>query len=314
VPAFLGLNDDAIPGCSPTCTNAAMALAFAFGFRNLYLFGTDYGYQDKSQHHSRFSVYGQESRTEFASRFRNETARGTEARHKFETDGVNGTTVITQGDYFTAKRAVENYLSDRGKQRLNFSVRNCSDGALIEGASWMSPKAFNEVLQKASIGERDRLIETLEASVKEMPSFDTGQIFGAVVQEVTETAREFLAVLRNSRLRGRKDLIIVCNQIRDYLNRVGPGSGRRSPVVVQLMGWQILKGTVQRFLQTGLCHGLAHEDGDLQPFLDHWRATFMAFLKQLPDHFSTVILADMPPIDDPWVTTRLMHPEPEREG
>ncbi|WP_203300285.1 6-hydroxymethylpterin diphosphokinase MptE-like protein [Marinobacter sediminum] len=312
VPAFLGLNEDAIPGCSPTCTNAAMALAFAFGFRNLFLFGTDYGYQEKSQHHSRFSIYGQESRTEFASRFRKETARGTEARPKFETEGVNGTTVTTQGDYFTAKRAVENYLSDRIEQRLSFSVRNCSDGALIGGADWMSPTAFTESLERASVDERDRLIETLEASARDMPDYDTAQIFGAVAQEVSGTATEFLSVLRNSRLRGRKDLIIVCNQIRDYLNRVGPGSGRRSSPVVQLMGWQILKGTVQRFLQTGLCHGLAHEDRDLQSFLDHWKTTFLAFLRQLPDHFSSVILKEVRPIDDPWVTTRLMNPEPER--
>ncbi|MDP4546831.1 MAG: 6-hydroxymethylpterin diphosphokinase MptE-like protein [Marinobacter sp.] len=309
IPAFLGLNADAIPGCSPTCTNAALALAFAFGFRNLFLFGTDYGYQDKSQHHSRFSVYGQESRTDFASRFQKETARGTEARPKFETQGVNGTTIITQGDYFTAKRAVENFLLDRKNQRLNFSVRNCSDGALIEGAEWLSPEELGKLLEPETVALA-RELEALEACFKGMPTFDTQQLFGDVAKEVAERAREFLLVLKSSRLRGRKDLIVVCNEVRDHLNRVGPGSDRQSPVVIQLMGWQILKGTVQRFLQTGLCHGLAHEDKDLQPFLDHWVATFKSFLEKLPMHFSSVILSNQPPEDDPWVTTRLMNAEP----
>ncbi|MBW0146811.1 motility associated factor glycosyltransferase family protein [Marinobacter arenosus] len=312
IPAFLGLNTDAIPGCSPTCTNAALALAFAYGFRNLFLFGTDYGYQDKSQHHSRFSVYGQESRTDFASRFQRETASDTEARPKFETEGVNGTTVITQGDYFTAKRAVETYLADRRNQGLNFSVRNCSDGALIDGAEWLSHEAFGESLEAASVEKRNTLIEAVEACALEMPDYDTDQIFGAVSKEVSDTAREFLSVLKNSRLSGRKDLIVVCNQIRDYLNRVGPGSGRRSPVVIQLMGWQILKGTIQRFLQMGLCHGLAHKDEDLQPFLEHWGNTFKVFLEALPDHFASVILSERRPGDDPWVTTRLMNAEPDR--
>ncbi|RMJ03908.1 hypothetical protein DOQ08_01228 [Marinobacter litoralis] len=309
IPAFLGLNADAIPGCSPTCTNAALALAFASGFRNLFLFGTDYGYQDKSQHHSRFSVYGQESRTGFASRFQKETARGAEARPKFESEGVNGTTIITQGDYYTAKRAVENYLLDRKSQGLNFSVRNCSDGALIEGAEWMSIDEFNGRFELAEV-DRTCELDALKTCVEDMPDFDVRQLFEAVSKEISETVREFLSVLKNSRLRGRKDLIVVCNQIRDYLNRVGPGSNRRSPVVVQLMGWQILKGTVQRFLQTGLCHGLAHQDNDLQPFLDHWGATFKSFLEELPVHFSSVILSDLPPEDDPWVTTRLMDAEP----
>lgn len=312
IPAFLGLNSDAIPGCTPTCTNAALALAFAYGFRNIFLFGTDYGYQDKSQHHSRFSVYGQESKTEFASSFRKDTAPETEARPKFETEGVNQTTVITQGDYFTAKRAVETYLSDRENQGLSFSVSNCSDGALIEGAEWMSEQEFSASLESASLNGRDELIAVLKDCSVEMPEYDTNQIFGAVSQEIADTAREFLSVLKNSRLSGRKDLIVICNQIRDYLNRVGPGSGRRSPVVVQLMGWQILKGTVQRFLQMGLCHGLAHEDEDLQPFLDHWATTFKAFLQELPEHFSSVMLADLEPHEDPWVTTRLMNAEPKR--
>lgn len=311
IPAFLGLNSDAIPGCTPTCTNAALALAFASGFRNIFLFGTDYGYQDKSQHHSRFSVYGEESKTAFASTFRSEMASGTEARPKFETMGVNGTKVITQGDYFTAKRAVETYLSDRDKQGISFSVHNCSDGALIEGADWLSEAAFSRLLEAASAQGKDAVMAAVKDSAKDMPEYDTHQIFGAVSNEVADTAQELLSVMRNSRLSGRKDLIIVCNQVRDYLNRVGPGSGRRSPVVVQLMGWQILKGSVQRFLQMGLCHGLAHHDEDLQPFLDHWSGTFKAFLEELPEHFSSVMLSDLEPSEDPWVNTRLMNAEPD---
>ncbi|MBW4933763.1 motility associated factor glycosyltransferase family protein [Marinobacter sp. F4206] len=312
IPAFLGFNDYAIPGCSPTCTNAALALAFAYGFRNIFLFGTDYGYQDKSQHHSRFSVYGQESKTEFATSFRKDTASETEARPKFETEGVNGTTVITQGDYFSAKRAAERYLEDRDKQGLTFSVRNCSDGALINGAEWLSEADFIEPLTAISEAERSGIIASVKESAESMPFIDRDQIFAAVAKEVKETAREFLLTLRGSRLSGLKDLIIVCNQIRDYLNRVGPGSGRRSQVIVQMMGWQILKGSVQRFLQTGLCHGLAHRDEDLQDFLDHWGQTFKEFLEQLPDHFSSVMLADLRPEEDPWVIHRLMNAEPDK--
>lgn len=313
IPAFLGLSSDAIPGCTPTCTNAALALAFAFGFRNIFLFGTDYGYQDKSRHHSRFSVYGQESKTEFATQFRKETASGTAARPKFETEGVNETTVITQGDYFTAKRAVETYLADREKQGLQFTVRNCSDGALIRGAEWMSDSDLSGALANSDVGDRAELIKAVTACAMEMPDFDNGQLFGAVSNEVADTAGQFLSMLKGGRLSGRKDLIILSNQIRDYLNRVGPGSGRRSPVVVQLMGWQILKGSIQRFLQTGLCHGLAHRDENLQPFLDHWGKTFKSFLEALPEHFASVILAKSEPSDDPWVTTRLMNAEPESE-
>ncbi len=309
IPALLGLEKDSVPGCTPTCTNAAVALAFAYGFRNLFLFGTDYGYQDKSQHHSKYSVYGQESKTEFASRFQKETASGTEARPKFETEGVNETTVITQGDYFTAKRTLETYLSDRKNQGLSFTVRNCSDGALIEGAEWISSADFSEQMSEVSDTARQTLLSSVDSCSMDLPDYDTKQIFAAVAREVEETSQVFASVLKNNRLSGRKDLIVVCNQIRDYLGRVGPRSGRRSPVTVQLMGWQIMKGTIQRFLQMGLCHGLAHRDDDLQPFLNHWSGTFKEFLEHLPEHFSKVMLSDAKPEDDPWVTRRLMDPE-----
>ncbi|MEC7729003.1 MAG: 6-hydroxymethylpterin diphosphokinase MptE-like protein [Pseudomonadota bacterium] len=312
IPAFLGFNDYAIPGCSPTCTNAALALAFAYGFRNIFLFGTDYGYQDKAQHHSRFSVYGEESKTEFATSFRKDTAPETEARPKFETEGVNGTTVITQGDYFSAKRAAERYLEDRNKQGLTYSVRNCSDGALINGAEWLSEADFMAPLTEISVAERKAVISSVIESAQPMPFIDRKQIFSSLAKEIKDTSKAFLSMLRDSRLSGRKDLIVVCNQIRDYLNRVGPGSGRRSPVIVQMMGWQILKGSVQRFLQTGLCHGLAHRDEDLQGFLDQWGRAFREFLEQLPEHFASVMLSDLEPAEDPWIVHRLMDPRPDK--
>ncbi|SFR42102.1 Protein of unknown function DUF115 [Marinobacter gudaonensis] len=311
IPALLGLHADAIPGCTPTCTNAALAIAFSIGFRNLYLFGTDYGYVDKQRHHSMYSVYGEKSASEFATRFRSETEAQTEARPKFEVEGVNNRTVITQSDYYTAKRSVENYLQDRLKQGLTFSVRNCSDGAVIEGAEWMSAESFTQQFSGASDADRHAAVGSVQASIVEMPDLDARVLVRSVVDEITMTSNGCLDILKGSRLAGRKDLVVVCNQIRDFVNRVGQGSGRQSHIVVQLMGWQMIKGTVQRFLQVGLCHGLAHEDENLAPFLKHWSDTLKEFLRLLPGHFRAVMESGEAPQNDDWVTTRLMNPEPD---
>jgi hypothetical protein len=310
IPALLGLHTDAIPGCTPTCTNAALAIAFSVGFRNLYLFGTDYGYVDKKRHHSMYSVYGERSASEFATRFRSETEAQTEARPKFEVEGVNNRKVITQGDYFTAKRSVENYLHDRFKQGLTFSVRNCSDGAVIEGTDWMSAEAFSRELSSASDADRESAVASVHASIVPMPELDARHLVRSVVDEISMTCNGCLAILKDGRLAGRKDLVVVCNQIRDFVNRVGQGSGRQSDVVVQLMGWQMIKGTIQRFLQIGLCHGLAQQDEQLEPFLEHWSSTLREFLELLPGHFRAVMESGKTPENDDWVTTRLMNPEP----
>lgn len=47
-----------LTSCEPTVANTALAVATNLGFRNIYLFGVDCGYSEKSdQHHSKDSVY-----------------------------------------------------------------------------------------------------------------------------------------------------------------------------------------------------------------------------------------------------------------
>jgi len=43
--------------CNPTVSNAAAASAVAMGFKNLYLFGVDYGFKSEEHHHSKGSLY-----------------------------------------------------------------------------------------------------------------------------------------------------------------------------------------------------------------------------------------------------------------
>jgi len=43
--------------CNPTVTNASTASAIAMGFTKLYLFGLDYGFKSKEEHHAKGSAY-----------------------------------------------------------------------------------------------------------------------------------------------------------------------------------------------------------------------------------------------------------------
>ena len=43
--------------CNPTVTNASTASAVAMGFKKLYLFGLDYGFKSKEEHHAKGSAY-----------------------------------------------------------------------------------------------------------------------------------------------------------------------------------------------------------------------------------------------------------------
>ena len=43
--------------CNPTVSNAATSVAVAMGFKNLVLFGVDYGFKSDAHHHSKDSIY-----------------------------------------------------------------------------------------------------------------------------------------------------------------------------------------------------------------------------------------------------------------
>jgi hypothetical protein len=108
--------------CNPSVANGALAVATHLGFEEVYLFGTDFGFKDKTKHHSKDSFYyeGEENQEKFK-----EFHYDLVADPNFESED----TVYT--DYFLdgAKGVMEICLEN------NKGVKcfNTSDGARIMG-------------------------------------------------------------------------------------------------------------------------------------------------------------------------------------
>lgn len=290
----------AVPGATATCTNAALAVSYFAGARNIFLFGTDYGYKDKSRTHSIRSVYGHESGVVSEQR----VSEGVKAnrRSAFKTVGVNGTEVLTQADYYTAKQRVEHFLQDVERAEVSLNVWNCSDGAEVVGAEWLSSEAFLRVMDEFK--ETEFLPqEFFEAKAILLPALNVDDRYRAVAHEVERMCSDISTILSSVELTKRADLMVAANEVRSCLNRVGDGSGRLAEPILQLMSWSILQGVIQHFLQVGLCHGLAQDEENLETFLGHWRRVFLEFLQKVPNHFSKVTCSDIQPGEDPWVNS-----------
>ncbi|WP_341582245.1 6-hydroxymethylpterin diphosphokinase MptE-like protein [Marinobacter metalliresistant] len=313
--ALTGFSDYGVGFCYPTCTNAAVSLSYSMGFRNLFLFGTDYGYRDKSKDHSRLSVFGETARTDFEKSVSEKSQKATIGRPTFQVTAVDGSSILTRSDYYSAKRSLEGFVAHVqavGDEKL--CVFNCSDGAAIDDTQWLSSAEFLECTERLVVDKDFSLSDFLNRQTGTLEAAHSYDRFVSVVIEIKETAQFLLSILKHARLDGRADLVEAANQVRSYLNRVGKHSGRASPVSVQYAGWQLVSGTVQRFLQIGLCHGLAHpDDADLVKFARHWRKAFSEFLQRVPDHCALVLLDDAVPERDPWVTRRIWDPEPDYE-
>lgn len=309
IPQFLGVSEHSIYHCSPTCTNSALAILYTIGARRFFLFGTDYGFYDKERNHSKFSIYGESPSSIKASSHYKKIADTEKARETFPVKSVTGDSILTRTDYYAAKRAVEEFVREKNKVDSALIVQNCSDGAEIEDVSWLKRSEYLDEVSRLSVGADSMFRPHLD--MRSLSDADFENSLSMLLYEFRKICGELRTVLDGNVIFSRDALILVANQLRGHLNRMGPHSGRSSPLNIQGMTWQLLKGTVKRMLQAGLEHGLAKKDDEgLILFAEQWRVTFSDFLAELPDHFERVVRVPEKPLDDPWVLARLVEDEP----
>lgn len=107
-----------INNCNPTVSNAASASVVAMGFKNLYLFGVDYGFKSEEHHHSKDSVY-------FTNR---DELNITELEGAMKVKGNFGGDVYTTHHYDRSRLALEMLL----EENPDVKCVNTSDGAKVQ--------------------------------------------------------------------------------------------------------------------------------------------------------------------------------------
>ena len=311
LPGLVVETGELFSGCNPTVTNAAMAVGQALGFQKIYLFGTDFGFKDKAYHHARHSVWGQEG----ANANRELEEKAGSANHAswttFEVEGTDGKPIFTRNDYYTAKRSMEDFLGEVTSGSLpELEVFNCSDGALIDNAPWISADQF----EKALLGVDQRVWSVQELLKTHQRELQAGVLdipIAGVYEELKRLCAKFIRQLRAASLGGRKDLCLLANQLRLETMTVTPHAGAQAVRPEQLYCAQLTKGSILHFLVVGLCHGMACEDHEIIDFTKMWRARFTEFLEALPVHFYTVMLSGRSVESDPWVLRTLKDKDPE---
>jgi len=125
-PLFCRSEDWSLPLPDPTVANAGLSFAQATGFRDIYLFGVDFGSQLPDRHHAKDTFH----HTPEATAFRH-TAYDIEVEANF-----GGTCFTDRGMFAGRDNAVEAIRVYRDGRRYF----NCSDGVAIRGARPLMPK------------------------------------------------------------------------------------------------------------------------------------------------------------------------------
>ena len=143
---YIENKQDIINNTTPTCTNAGVALAFKMRPKNLFLFGTDFGFISKDKHHAKGSVY---YKAEDEISFVLSNANNFEKEALTTTMSVHGTKIETKPMYFTAQRRVEECI--KIAHLAGIKVFNCSDGASIKNSVWTPNEQLDKMLTELEV-------------------------------------------------------------------------------------------------------------------------------------------------------------------
>ncbi len=175
-----------VSGAAPTCVNTAMAAAVAMGFTDFILIGTDCGMRPGMADHAEGTIYRDVEKWQ--------TYLAQRARYPLEVEGNFGGIAVTDWVYDASRRMLSELI---GVYRLN--VVNCSDGALIPGAT---PRVPESLEFDDPVIDHERIFAELKRSMRR---FQPGEILrGRRLEELRAQARAMYADLRA--LLGRFDI------------------------------------------------------------------------------------------------------------
>jgi hypothetical protein len=118
-----------LSAAAPTCVNTAMAAAAGMGFTNFVLFGADCGLRPGTPDHAEGTIYRDVDEWKAYAAKR--------ARYPLEVEGNFGGIAMTNWVYDACRRMLIELIAT-----YRLKVTNCSDGALIAGATPRVPEAL----------------------------------------------------------------------------------------------------------------------------------------------------------------------------
>ncbi len=204
-----------VSGAAPTCVNTAMAAAAMLGFTDFVLFGADCGTRPGMPDHAEGTIYRD------VEKWQKYLAR--RARYPLEVEGNFGGIAVTNWVYDASRRMLMDLIAT-----YQLNVVNCSDGALIAGATPRVPEAL-EI--DGAVIDRARIIAELKRA---MTQYRPGEILrDRRLEGLRERAMAMYADLRTLLARfdaETADFAGVYAAMHDFLHKAGDAYGQAQSI------------------------------------------------------------------------------------
>ena len=285
--ASLFSDNNVVTGCTPSATNAGLGIILHLNFKNLFLFGMDFGYIDPTKHHSKDSIYYTDDSPEDLI----DTTWSDLENGEF-IEGVNDTKVQTIPFLYTAKRRIEVELGGvLLKRKLN--VFNCSLGAKITHSTWLSDHDnFLDIVKEIS-SNKDKSLASIKNSGSALSNEQIDEklrLLGTTIDVVSSRVLNEI----NFQDYTQDEMSLICNQISVLLEK---------DIYIKLKTiYYMFRGSLWFFLSIGYSHSYALSGEEKKKFLILWKETFEEFLTDWKKHYNSIVYREVSVNNDPMLT------------
>jgi hypothetical protein len=253
--------------CNPLVGNTALSFIINLGFNNIYLFGMDNGYIDKSHHHSKSSYYYDDSG--------DEVYKPIDIGDEFSAEGNFGEMIKTDPFLFCGNQQMQLLLN---KYLLSeFDCHNCSDGLKIIGttplksekiklpATQVSKSTIIDKIKKNNFSQIDKTL-----NIESYLDFDFFE----------EICLQLVKIL-NKTVNNRSDGLLIINEYSNYLDNF-KNNLRYKHLFSLLKGETLYINSL--LISLLFRHG---DDESIIPYFEEALKYWREFLQQAPKEYRT---------------------------
>jgi hypothetical protein len=273
---WFGESEDVIANATPTCTNAALALVFKIGFKQVYLFGLDYGFPDVGQHHAGGSIYYNK---EVKDNYKVDT------KDLIIVPSSSGGHVQTTSFLYTSKRRIENLLYTKG----DASVFNCSDGAKLEHAEWLANGCVYENLVSISHSKESMLSSLFGVNDKVVSAKQIDGFSRNVEQSFRTMLNLFRDWLKVTPLTDKKSMTIFCSRVAALFSEMEQNDKAF---------YFFIRGSVWHFLLAGYTHVYLMPPESISSYMKTWQKQFLLCMDMAETRYLEILSNESDSVDD----------------
>lgn len=281
----------------PTCVNAAFVVMLHLGFKNIYFFGTDFGYRNKLNHHAKTSIYQDKDKGALAGEITFNPEGGIEVKD------WDDRWIHTTPTFYSTMRMIERVIQEQSNNGNAVDIFGCTSGAKIEGVRHLTVSELKSKFEKKSDVDLSSILDQIFHS--SCVIYNIEHIKCALEKAENNlllACQQIKDIVIGSNLDSFWAVSICCSKVNSFLET--------NLKVESNSIYYLIRGSIWCWIYVGLTYRWMIGPGDVaEAFLKDWKADFVSALEALPKHFHQVTTKEFHVEHDPWVRQSINDPE-----